>query len=84
MWITRTKYNSDTIWVVCNNEEGKVIDAYNKELWSLPIWVQEELGLWLSHCIEKYWLEYMDCIDKSKYLVGKMILDKCPSKVSAQ
>ena len=73
---TKTKYNSDTIGVVCSNEELQVIDEYNKQLQSLPIYIQEDLALWISHIVEKYWFSYLDVFDKSKIQVWQMVIDK--------
>ena len=76
---TKTKYNSDTIGVVCNNEELQVIDEYNKQLQSLPIYIQEDLALWISHIVEKYWFSYLDVFGLSKVEIWQIILDKINS-----
>lgn len=76
---TKTKYNSDTIGVVCSNDELQVIWEYQKQLQSLPIHIQEDLELWISHIVEKYWFSYLDVFGMSKIEIWQMILHKINS-----
>ncbi len=76
---TKTKYNSDTIGVVCNNEELEVIGEYQKQLEWLPTHIQEDLALWISHIVEKYWFSYIDVFGLSKVEIWQMILHQINS-----
>jgi len=72
MFITQGKFTW-FVWIEYNHEEIKYIDERHKQYNSLPLWVCDDLALWLSHCINKYWLVYNEVLSLTRYEVGRTI-----------
>ena len=76
---TKTKYNSDTIGIVCSNEELEVISDYQKQFDKIPHHIKIDMITGLSYVCNKYWLEYRDMLCKTKIEIWHIILDKINS-----
>lgn len=79
---TKSKYWSLPIWVIYNDNEIDFIKKYYKKLNSLPLLVQEDIKLWLSHILEKYWLNYNEVFFLTKYQIWCIITNIINNKTN--
>ena len=72
----KTKYWAMPLIPEYDDEDIEYINKTYEQLRSLPQEIQNDIEIWLSHIIYKYWLEYRDIMWMTKYEIWMMINDK--------